>query len=103
MNEPNPSSNDPLDALFALARKHRPDTADAEYAFETRLLARLRNSRQAQSIWTLVSWRMVPFFAACLVALTIWHSQIVTDTDEAEQTAYLENPSDLSAWSNSDL
>jgi len=46
---------------------------------------------------------MVPFFAACMVALTIWHSQAVTEADEAEQTAYVENPGAFAAWNNFDL
>ena len=78
MIQPNPDRR--LDALFALAREHRPDTSAAEYAFETRLMARLRERRQERgSIWAMVSWRMVPFFAVCVVALAIWQSQIVTE------------------------
>ena len=66
MNDQDPNSQ--LDALFASARKHRPDTSAAEFAFETRLLARLRAQKQTSSVWAMVSWRLIPFFAACVVA-----------------------------------
>jgi hypothetical protein len=89
-----------LDALFALARARRPDTSAAEFAFETRLLARLRAQEETGSIWATVSWRLIPFFAACVVALTLWHSQVVTETNEAEQTAYVENPGTVDMWNN---
>jgi len=89
-----------LDALFALARARRPDTSAAEFAFETRLLARLRARQETGSTWAIVSWRLMPFFAACAVALTLWHSQVVTETNDAEQTAYVENPGALDSWNN---
>jgi hypothetical protein len=96
MNEsPLPRPDADLDALFARARERRPDTSKAEYAFETRLLARLRAERETSSIWAVVSWRLIPFFAACVVALTLWHSQVVTETSDAEQVAYVENPEPL--------
>lgn len=100
MNDRNPDEQ--LDALFALARTRRPDTSAVEYAFETRLLAHLRARRETGSIWAMASWRMVPFFAACLVALTLWHSQVVSETNEAEQTAYVENPESIDSWNNLD-
>jgi len=84
-----------LDALFAQARARRVDTSKAEYAFETRLLARLRTERETSSVWAMVSWRLIPFFAVCVVALAIWHSEIVTETSDAEQMAYVENPEPL--------
>ena len=95
-------SNARLDALFALARSQRADTSAAEFAFETRLMARLRESNSASSIWARVSWRMIPAFAACVIALAVWHSQVVTDTDDAEQIAYVQNPDALDAWSTLD-
>jgi hypothetical protein len=105
MNEPSlPRSEAELDALFARARTHRADTSAAEFAFETRLLARLRADRVTQvetgSVWALVSWRLIPFFAACVVALTVWHSQIVTETNEAEQKAYVENAETMDSWNS---
>jgi len=98
MNEQN---QDPqLDALFALARAHRPDTSAVEFAFETRLMARLREARSADSIWAMVTWRLAPFFAMCLVALTVWYEQTAAKTSEAEQVAYVENAGTLDSWSN---
>ena len=89
-----------LDALFALARACRPDTSAAEFAFETRLMARLRAQQETDSVWAKVSWRLIPFFAACVVALTVWHSQVVTETNEAEQVADVENPVTLDSWNS---
>jgi hypothetical protein len=101
MNEsPDARPDADLDALFALARARRPDTSKAEYAFETRLLARLRDKQNSDSIWAKVSWRLIPFFGACVVALTFWHAEIVTETNEAEQTCYVENTESLDSWSN---
>jgi len=91
MNEPEPRSEAELDALFALARSLPPDTSEAEYAFETRLMARLRAQEEAGSIWAMVSWRLLPFFAVCVVGLTLWHSEVVAETSDAEQTAFVEN------------
>ena len=98
MNEPEPHPDAKLDALFARARAHRPETAAAEYAFETRLLARLRAERSTSSVWAMVSWRMVPFFAACVLALIIWQSRVVTETEAAEQLVYVENPHAFETW-----
>jgi len=89
-----------LDALFALARASRSDTSAAEFAFETRLLARLRAQTETGPVWAMVSWRLIPFFAACVVALTLWHSQVVAETNEAEQMFYVENPGPLDSWNN---
>jgi anti-sigma-K factor RskA len=59
-----------LDELFAAARRAAPETSRLEYAFETRLLARLREQRESSvQTW---AWRLSPFFAAVAVALTLW-------------------------------
>ncbi len=89
-----------LDALFALSRHDRPDTSRAEYGFETRLLARLHSRRETGSIWAMVSWRLVPFFAACVVALMLWHAEVVAETNDVEQMVFVENPEPLDAWNN---
>jgi hypothetical protein len=59
-----------LNALFAAARATAPDTARAEFAFETRLAARLR----AENTGTLFAWawRLCPFFAALALAVGWW-------------------------------
>jgi hypothetical protein len=93
MNEP--SSDPQLDALFAAARTHRPVTARAEYAFETRLLARLRETRfapAAASAWGLASWRLIPFLGLFVLGLVLWQDQAATVAQEAEQVAYVQNP-----------
>jgi hypothetical protein len=91
----NPSSNLPdpeLDVIFALARSRRPDTSAAEFAFETRLIARLRARREDHSAWATVSWRLLPFFAACIVALTFWQAEVSSDANDAAAVATLTNP-----------
>ena len=101
MNEtPNPRPDADLDALFALARENRPDTSAAEFAFETRLMARLRARPEPGSIWAMVSWRMIPFFAACVVALTLWQAETATDATDAATIAGLTNPVTTELWSN---
>ena len=100
MNETEPHADDGLDALFALARAQRPDTDQAEYAFETRLMARLRATRETESVWARVSWRLMPFFAACVVGLAIWHSEVAAEANEAVQVALTENPDAVDTWNN---
>lgn len=100
MNDPKHRAEDGLDALFAAVRAHRPDTSAVEYGFETRLMARLREQRKSGSIWAAVSWRLVPFFGACLVALTLWYSQVVSESSDDAQIAYVENPDLLDSWNS---
>ena len=90
MNEP--SSPPDLETLFALARAHRPDTSRAEYGFETRLLARLRSGREHNHAWAVVSWRLIPFFAASVVALTLWQAETSADYADATALAGITNP-----------
>jgi hypothetical protein len=101
MNEapPNP---DPLDALFAAARQQRPDTSRAEHGFETRLMARLRERHQPDtiSLLSVMSWRLAPFFAACVVALALWQANVSSDSDDAATAAGLNNPVAGEIWGN---
>jgi len=87
-----------LDALFASARAAHPDTSAAEFAFETRLLARLRGARFTESAWAQVSWRLMPFFAACVLALTLWHAEAAKDSSEMAAISGLENPESQDLW-----
>ena len=66
---PNP---DPfIDRLFEAVRDDAPDTTRAEFAFETRLLARLRAERGASVFaW---AWKLAPFFAVVVIALGVWN------------------------------
>ena len=70
MSEPEKKrmSDDELDQLLARARLMRPATERQEFAFETRLLARLREDRDSLGWW---SWRMLPWFATLVLALGI--------------------------------
>ncbi len=92
MNDPRPDPE--LDALFALARQNPPDTSRAEYAFETRLMARLRDRRPADagSVWARVAWRMLPIFAALVVALGVWANDLNSAVNESAGVARIEQP-----------
>ncbi|MCE0482881.1 MAG: hypothetical protein LV479_01430 [Methylacidiphilales bacterium] len=103
MNDSRTPGDDQLDALFSLARAHRPDTSRYEFAFETRLLARLQTPQEAGSVWALVTWRMVPIFALCMIGLTLWEVQSASELDTAAQVASLENPTTLDASGNVQL
>jgi hypothetical protein len=92
MNEPSRNPDAELDALFALARTRRPDTSKAEFAFETRLMARLHSRKDTNPIFAMVSWRLIPFFAACVVALTVWQAEAASDANVAVSLAGLNNP-----------
>jgi len=98
-----PKTDADLDSLFSRARAERINTSSMEYAFETRLLARLRAEKEPSPIWAMVSWRMMPFFVACVLALAVWREQVVTETDDATQAAYMDNPNTLEAGTNLDL
>jgi len=60
-----------LDELLRTVRCAVPDTSNAEFAFETRLMARLREHRALSlSVW---AWKLAPFFAAVVIALGMWN------------------------------
>ena len=63
----NDKSIEPLDRLFTAVRDNMPDTARAEFGFETRLIARLREERR-DSVFAW-AWRLCPFFAAVTLAV----------------------------------
>lgn len=71
-----------LDALFRAARAIEPDTAAAELAFETRLLARLREERNAS--WFAIGLRLSPVFAALVLAAAVWCHQFAGVEPDAE-------------------
>ncbi len=69
-----------LDALLRAARGDAPDTASAEFAFETRLLARLREERA--SSWFAIALKLSPLFAALVIAAAAWcHSSTSIEPD----------------------
>ncbi len=65
-------NDEKLDNLFAAARGVKPDTSRAEYGFETRLAARLRADRKQAVPWYAFAWKLIPAFAAVVVALGVW-------------------------------
>lgn len=79
-----PDSADPLDEFFRAARTAAPDTAKVEFAFETRLMARLRERRAATlSSW---AWKLAPFFATIVIAFGMWNR---ASAAHLESTAWL--------------
>ena len=65
-----PDPAERLASLFASARRQEPDLARLEFAFETRLLSRLREERGGSVLeW---AWRLCPYFAVVAVAVSIW-------------------------------
>jgi len=101
MNDP--QSDPQLDSLFAQARARRANTSAIEYGFETRVMARLRAEKQPGSIWAMVSWRMMPFFAACVLGLVVWRADVFAEVDDAAQTASTDNPAALDSWGDTQL
>ena len=65
-------NDEQLDKLFQTVRSVRPDTSRAEYGFETRLLALLRANREQPAPWYAFAWKLIPAFAAIVVALGVW-------------------------------
>jgi hypothetical protein len=100
MNDQTPRPDSDLDALFALARTRRADTSVAEFAFETRLMARLHGQPDTGSVWARVSWRLIPFFAVSVVALTLWQAEASSDANDAAAIAGLNNPLAADSWNN---
>ena len=69
-----------LDALLRVAREAAPQTDRTELAFETRLLARLREERSGS--WFAVALRLSPVFAALVLAAAAWcHSATSIEPD----------------------
>jgi hypothetical protein len=71
MNSPRPINDDQLDQLLALAAQSRPDTSSAEFAFETRVMAQIRQKQSSLAGWsfTFLSFRLSPFLVLAGVAL----------------------------------
>lgn len=75
-----------LDALLAAARDSAPDTTRAEYAFETRLLARLREERG--SSWFGIALKLSPIFAALVIAAGAWFTAATSLESDAAEYAW---------------
>jgi hypothetical protein len=65
-------NDEQLNQLFQAARRSRPDTLRAEYGFETRLLAAIRESRKQPMPLATLAWRLMPAFAAVVVVAGVW-------------------------------
>ena len=63
-------SDHQLNALLHAVRTATPDTDRAEFAFETRLRARLREERGGA--WFAVALKLSPLFAALVIAAAAW-------------------------------
>jgi len=73
-------NDEQLNQLFQAARGSRPDTSRAEYGFETRLLAALRDNREQPTSWAALTWQLVPVFAAIVVVTGAWSYNVQTQT-----------------------
>jgi len=73
-------NDDQLNQLFQAARASRPDTSRAEYGFETRLLAALRENREQPTPWAVLVWRLMPVFAAIVVVTGVWSYSVQSQT-----------------------
>lgn len=65
-------NDEQLNKLFQAVRADRSDTSRAEHGFETRLLAFLRSNREQPAPWYAFTWKLMPAFAAVVVALGVW-------------------------------
>jgi len=61
-----------LDRLFETARHAPPEISDVERNFETRVMARIRESREPQDSWYALAWRLVPIFLVLTLLLGGW-------------------------------
>src|SRR5205809_6666297 len=83
----NNDSDHRLDTLFHAARLEVWDTARAEFGFETRLMARMREER-GSSVYSW-AWKLAPFFAALAIAAGVW-SRLPGARTDAEATVLAE-------------
>lgn len=79
-------NDDQLNRLFAAARQAPPDTSRAALAFETRLLARLRETQRPATLWTVWTWRLAPIFATVVIALGVWTMATPSSVATEEET-----------------
>jgi len=94
-------NDDQLDKVFKAGRSAKPDTSHAEFGFETRLMARIRAEAQPQVPWFAFAWKLVPVFAAIVLALGVWnltngglgaadfHAAVTGDAEESSVAGYL--------------
>jgi hypothetical protein len=68
-----------IERLLRAVRAQTPDASRLEYAFETRLMSRLREE-QSGSVFTW-AWKLAPFFAALAVAAGLWSRSTMAQAD----------------------
>jgi hypothetical protein len=68
----NDLNDEKLDRLFAAARKAVHYNTNAEYGFETRVMARIRAEEKRQIPFFQWAWRFIPVFASIVIVLGIW-------------------------------
>lgn len=74
---PNPDEN--LDRLLRAVRASESTEHSGEFAFETRVLARLREERGSSLfMW---AWRLAPFFGVLAVAAGLWSRSATAAAD----------------------
>jgi hypothetical protein len=73
-------NDEQLNQLFHATRRSRPNTSRAEYGFETRLLAALREDREQPTPWSVLVWRLMPVFAAIVVVTGVWSYSVQSET-----------------------
>ncbi|HVM60590.1 MAG TPA: hypothetical protein VMV72_06950 [Verrucomicrobiae bacterium] len=72
-------NDEQLNELFRTARAARPDTSRAEYGFETRLLAAIRENRRQPIPLAALAWRLMPVFAAIVVVAGVWSYSVQSE------------------------
>ncbi len=87
-------NDDQLNNLFAAARKAQPDTKRTQFAFETRLLARLRAERDPGIAWWFWTRRLAPLFAAIVLGLGAWNFVALNEASTDWQSVIAGNHDD---------
>ncbi len=72
INRQKDERDDRLERLFAAARETPPDVSAVERNFETRLAARIRESRERKEPWYGWAWRLAPVFVVLTLLLGAW-------------------------------
>jgi hypothetical protein len=74
-----PNADEMLDRLFRAARHDLPGGTSLEFAFETRVMARLREETSTGLFaW---AWKLAPFFAVLAIAAGLWSRSTVVQAD----------------------
>jgi hypothetical protein len=72
MNVQNDNEDDRLERLFAAASKSEPYSANLQYGFETRVMAKIKAQRNGQNPFFLWAWRLMPVFVLAVLMLGVW-------------------------------